>query len=278
MFKYSFPLPHVLLAGCFGFFDSFNFLSLLPASNESGYWLCELWTLLLLKWRAVFVTSVSLRVCIWVRTLQFMKGSKSVVWVPLTACFIESVKTIRWMFSTTRLHVFKKEKKKLKTFLFKTGIWVIMCLTFCWSFMFYCFLFGVWHYVTLWLVLYTWTLLTYISVFITSKDFRLASSVTPIFYVLPLPVTDDRKWRSGLSRLFKTQTFVVSLCDWCKNHYQTTSSTKERLFAQDTHKSFSTPSSCKHTAKLHDLCARVREKPRFHWEWSPVQKKNDFLS
>lgn len=181
-----------------------------------------------------------------------MKGSKTLVWVPLTACFIESVKA-----------------KNIP----KTGIWVIMCLTLCWSFMFYCFLFGVRHYVTLWLVLYTWTLLTYISVFITSKDFRLASTVTPIFYVLPPAVTDDRKWRSGLSRLFKTQTFVVSLCDWCKNHYQTTSSTKERLFAQDSHKSFSTPASCKHTAKLHDLCARVREKPHFHWEWSPVENK-----
>lgn len=69
------------------------------------------------------------------------------VQVPLTACFIELVKAIRWMFSTTRLHVFKKEKKKLKTFLFKTGIWVIMCLTLCWSFMFYCFLFGVGDFV-----------------------------------------------------------------------------------------------------------------------------------
>lgn len=47
----------------------------------------------------------------------------------------------------------------------------------------------------------------------------------------------------------------------------------KRLFAQDAHKSFSTPASCKHTAKLHDLCARVREKPHFHWEWSPVKKK-----
>lgn len=47
----------------------------------------------------------------------------------------------------------------------------------------------------------------------------------------------------------------------------------KRLFAQDAQKSFSTPASCKHTAKLHDLCARVREKPHFHWEWSPVKKK-----
>lgn len=47
----------------------------------------------------------------------------------------------------------------------------------------------------------------------------------------------------------------------------------KRLFAQDAHKSFSTPASCKHTAKLHDLCARVREKTHFHWEWSPVKKK-----
>lgn len=154
-----------------------------------------------------------------------MKGSKTQVQVPLTACFIELVKAIRWMFSTTRLHVFKKEKKKLKTFLFKTGIWVIMCLTLCWSFMFYCFLFGVGDFV----IGALYMNFTYISVFITSKDFRLASSVTPIFYVLPPAVTDDRKWRSGLSRLFKTQTFVVSLCDWCKNHYQTTSSTKEAV-------------------------------------------------
>lgn len=41
----------------------------------------------------------------------------------------------------------RKKKKKLKTFLFKTGIWVIMCLTLCWSFLFYCFLFGVGDFV-----------------------------------------------------------------------------------------------------------------------------------
>lgn len=53
----------------------------------------------------------------------------------------------------------------------------------------------------------------------------------------------------------------------------------KRLFAQDAQKSFSTPASCKHTAKLHDLCARVREKPHFHWEWSPVKKKKtSFIS